>query len=184
MIKLGLHGGTVADATGLLYSRRHHPDPSVRTSGQEACVFSIPTEYALGSTKWSRLDLWSLSQVRIFVLESDVEGEVTAMRHHMRPSCRWHEDCLDSPTLAEACGQSMSARQLGWLRWTRTHQMGHRHFGVGSRELLPWEPLDFDPIYYGERLDLLFNVRWTDKLVGAAVARVTVLLAMNRYGRS
>lgn len=178
MIKLGLHGGIEADSTGFLYSRRPHPDPSVRTSRQEACVFSIPTEYALGSTKWSRLDLWSLSRVRIFMMESDVEGEVTAMRHHMRPSCRWHEDCLDSPTLAEACGQTMGDR------WTRTHQMGYRHFGVGSRELSPWEPLDFDPIYYGERLDLLVNVRWTDKRVGAAVARVTVLLAMNRYVRS
>ena len=177
-LKLELHGGIETSTTALLFSKTPTQSPGVRTSGQETCVFSIPTEDALGFTSWARLDLWSLSRVRIFMMESDVEGEVTAMRHHMRPSCRWHEDCLDSPTLAEACGQTMGDR------WTRTHQMGYRHFGVGSRELSPWEPLDFDPIYYGERLDLLVNVRWIDKRVGAAVARVTVLLAMNRYVRS
>lgn len=123
-------------------------------------------------------------------LYPEVDGDSVAMTPTMvttgTAKCMFRVpiETLTTSFFAEACGQSMSARQLGWLRWTRTHQMGHRHFGVGSRELLPWEPLDFDPIYYGERLDLLFNVRWTDKLVGAAVARVTVLLAMNRYVRS
>lgn len=172
-LKLELHGGIETNTTALLFSETPTQSPGVRTSGQETCVFSIPTEDALGFTSWARLDLWSLSQVRIF-LDSDVEGEVTAVRHHMRPACRWHEDCLDSPALAESCGLSMGDR------WTRIHQM-HRPFGMGRTKLTPWEPLDFDPIYYGERLDLLFNVQWNNKWVGGALAGVTVLLAMNRY---
>lgn len=142
------------------------------TTGTAKCVFRVPIETLTTSLGFSQ-DMWHLDRVRL-VIESDVTGHITCVRHVMVPSCRWHEDCFDNEELAAACVQ---ARQRPWVR---THRL-RRDFQAGLVNPADWSPAGLDPLRMGDRLDFLFMTSWNRMQVGPYLAQVTMELTLRRY---